>query len=109
MFMFHGREVLSLFGGVYDEYREFIPSYTLNYDMIKYACENGYDKYNFYGIDEYKDKSNPMYGLYDFKRGFSGVVEEYIGTYDLIISKFWYFMYTFAYNKVYLKIKSSKH
>ena len=50
-----------------------------------------------------------MYGLYDFKRGFSGVVEEYIGTYDLIISKFWYFMYTFAYNKVYLKIKSSKH
>lgn len=109
MFMFHGREVLSLFGGVYDEYREFMPAYTLNYDMIKYACENGYDKYNFYGIDEYKDKSNPMYGLYDFKRGFSGVVEEYIGTYDLIISKFWYFMYTFAYNKVYLKIKSSKH
>ena len=109
MFMFHGREVLSLFGGVYDEYREFMPAYTLNYDMIKYACESGYDKYNFYGIDEYKDKSNPMYGLYDFKRGFSGVVEEYIGTYDLIISKFWYFMYTFAYNKVYLKIKSSKH
>ena len=109
MFMFHGREVLSLFGGVYDEYREFMPAYTLNYDMIKYACEKGYDKYNFYGIDEYKDKSNPMYGLYDFKRGFSGVVEEYIGTYDLIISKFWYFMYTFAYNKVYLKIKSSKH
>lgn len=109
MFMFHGREVLSLFGGVYDEYREFMPAYTLNYDMIKYACENVYEKYNFYGIDEYKDKSNPMYGLYDFKRGFSGVVEEYIGTYDLIISKFWYFMYTFAYNKVYLKIKSSKH
>ncbi|CCY45065.1 putative aminoacyltransferase FemX [Clostridium sp. CAG:1193] len=109
MFMFHGREVLSLFGGVYDEYREFMPAYTLNYDMIKYACEKGYDKYNFYGIDEYKDKSNPMYGLYDFKRGFSGVVEEYIGTYDLIISKFWYLMYTFAYNKVYLKIKSSKH
>ena len=109
MFMFHGREVLSLFGGVYDEYREFMPAYTLNYDMIKYACEKGYDNYNFYGIDEYKDKSNPMYGLYDFKRGFSGVVEEYIGTYDLIISKFWYFMYTFAYNKVYLKIKSSKH
>ena len=73
--------------------------------MIKYGVDNGFNKYNFYGISEFKNKNNEMYGLYEFKRGFGGNVEEYIGEYDLVISKFWYFMYNVVYSKIYLKIK----
>ena len=28
--------------------------------------------------------------------------------FNLIVSKFWYFVYSFAYNKVYVKLKSLK-
>lgn len=107
MFIFHNKEILSLYGGAYGEYREFMPAYTLNADMIKYGCLNGYNRYNFYGISEFKDKNNEMYGLYDFKRGFGGVVEEYIGEFNLVISKFWYFVYNVVYSKIYLKMKKS--
>lgn len=108
MFMIHNKEILSLFGGAYGEYRDFMPAYSLNYDMIKYALENGYEKYNFYGINNYKDPKNEMYGLYDFKRGFGGVVEEYLGEMDLIISKFWFFMYKKVYDGIYVKLKNMK-
>lgn len=109
MFIFHGKEVLSLFGGAYGEYRDFMPAYMLNWDMIKYAKEHDYAKYNFYGIsDVFNNKNENMYGLFEFKKGFDGVVEEYIGEFNLIVSKFWYFVYSFAYNKVYVKLKSLK-
>ncbi len=109
LFILHNKEILSLFGGAYGEYRDFMPAYSLNYNMIKYGILNGYDKYNFYGISEFKDKNNEMYGLYDFKRGFDGNVEEYIGEYDLIISKFWYYMYKIGYEKIYKKMKKSSN
>jgi len=108
LFMLHNDEVLSLFGGANSNYRDFMPAYTLNWDMNFELIDKGYKRYNFYGISNFKDKNNEMYGLYDFKRGYGGCVEEYIGEFNLIISKFWYFMYTVMYNKVYLRIKSIK-
>lgn len=106
IFMIHGDEILSLFGGAYKEFMEFLSPYTTNWNMIKYAIENGYKKYNFYGISgDFKNKKDEMYGLYDFKRGFGGIVDEYIGEFDLIISKPMYHFYHFAF-AVYGKLKS---
>jgi len=106
MYLLHNKEILSLFGGAYGEYIDFMSTYTTNWNMIKYAKENGFEKYNFYGISTYTDKNDKMYGLYDFKRGFGGHVEEYLGEYDLVISKLLYFVYSTLYNKIYLKLKS---
>lgn len=97
MFVKTDREITSLFGGAYGEYREFNAAYSLNWEIIKYAAQNNYQKYNFYGISEFKDPESPTYGLYYFKRGFGGQVEEYIGEFDLVISKFWYLGYKLAY------------
>lgn len=106
IFMIHGSEILSLFGGAYKEFMEFLSPYTTNWNMIKYAIENGYKKYNFYGISgDFSNKKDEMYGLYDFKRGFGGVVDEYIGEFDLVISKPMYHFYHFAF-AVYGKLKS---
>lgn len=105
IFMIHGKEVLSLFGGAYSKYMELLSPYTTNYEMIKYAVENGYEKYNFYGIDgHFDDKKSELYGLYDFKRGFGGVVEEYIGEFNLILSKPLYSLYQVAF-KLYKGMK----
>lgn len=105
IYMIHGKEVLSLFGGAYSKYMELLSPYTTNYEMIKYAVENGYEKYNFYGIDgHYNDKKSELYGLYDFKRGFGGVVEEYIGEFNLVLSKPLYLAYEVAL-KIYKGMK----
>ena len=106
IFLLHGSEVLSLYGGAYEKYMDFLSPYTTNYEMIKYAVENKYKKYNFYGITgDFKNKDKEMYGLYDFKRGFGGQVEEYIGEFDLIVSHFWNRVYRIVFN-IYHKIKN---
>lgn len=97
MFIKTKNDITSLFGGNYSDYREFNSAYSLNWEMIKTAIKKGYKKYNFYGISEFRNSKDPSYGLYYFKRGFGGQVEEYIGEFDLVISKIWYLAYKIAY------------
>ena len=105
IYMIYNKEILSLFGGCYDKYKEFLSFYTIHWELIKHAIKNGYKKYNFYGISgDFTDKNDELYGLYDFKRGFGGHVEEYIGEFDLITNKFMYLLYKYGYG-LYKKIK----
>ena len=102
LFLVYGNEVLSLYGGSEAKLMQFQSAYTLHFDGVKYACENGYKRYNFYGITGDFRESNPLYGLYLFKKSFGGNVVELIGEFDLVINKFWYRTYkiTFgAYHK----------
>ena len=107
LFLIHGREVVSLVGGSYEKFMEFQSAYTVHWAGCKYAIENGYDRYNFYGITGNFSKDNPLLGLYLFKRGFGGRVVELIGEFDLVINKFWYFAYNISF-KLYHTIKNLK-
>ena len=60
------------------------------------------------GISGNFNKDHPLYGLYTFKRGFGGVVEELIGEFDLVISPFYYFLYNRSL-KIYNFIKKLKN
>ena len=104
LFLVYGNEVLSLFGGTDDNLMQFQSAYTVHYAGIKYAIDNGYKRYNFYGITGDFRTENPLYGLYLFKKSFGGHVVELIGEYDLVISKFWYTTYNLAFN-LYHKLK----
>ena len=108
LFLIYGNEVLSLFGGTDDNLMQFQSAYTVHYAGIKYAIDNGYKRYNFYGITGDFRKENPLYGLYLFKKSFGGHVVELIGEYDLVISKFWYTTYNLAF-KLYHTIKKIKN
>ena len=98
LFLIYGKEVLSLFGGSIETLMNFQSAYTLHYAGIKYAIDNNYDRYNFYGITGDFNKENPLYGLYLFKKSFGGKVVELLGEYDLIINPFWYHVYKIMYN-----------
>lgn len=98
MFLIYGNEVLSLHGGSLSKLMQFQSAYSTHYAGIKYAVENGYKKYNFYGITGDFRKENPLYGLYLFKKSFGGHVVELIGEFDLITSKFWYHSYNIAFS-----------
>ena len=105
LFLVYGNEVLSLYGGSEAKLMQFQSAYTLHFDGIKYACENKYKRYNFYGITGDFRESNPLYGLYLFKKSFGGYVVELVGEFDLIINKFWYRTYKMAFG-TYHKIKN---
>ncbi|MBQ6539351.1 MAG: peptidoglycan bridge formation glycyltransferase FemA/FemB family protein [Bacilli bacterium] len=108
LFLVYGNEVLSLLGGTLDDVMQFKSAYTIHYAGVKYAQEYGYKRYNFYGITGDFRESNPLYGLYLFKKSFGGYVVELLGEYDLVISPFWYHTYNFAFN-TYHGLKNLKH
>ena len=92
-YIMHGKEIVYLFGASYKPFMKYNSQYLLQQVMIEYAIENGYDKFNFYGIDGNFDKNSKHFGLFDFKRGFGAIVHELIGEFDLIISKPTYTLY----------------
>lgn len=105
LFLIYGNEVLSLYGGSNEELMNFQSAYSLHFEGIKYAVEKKYKRYNFYGITGDFNTNNPLYGLYLFKKSFGGVVEELIGEFDLVISKFFYHLYNITFS-LYHKIKN---
>lgn len=107
LFMTFGTQVVSLFGASYREYMKFNGQFFLNFKMIKYALNNGYKKYNFYGITGEFNEDSEMFGLFDFKRGFNAHVEELIGEFTLITNKFFYKVYNLMF-EVYKKTKKTK-
>lgn len=86
MFMLYNKEVDYLFSGSLSEYKNLYAQYLIQWYMIKYAIENNYKKYNFFGISGIFDKKDSEYGVYEFKKGFGGEVEELIGDFYLPIS-----------------------
>ena len=86
MFMLIKPEVIYLSSGNYDEYMKFNSQYLIQWELIKYGIENGFKKHNFYGIPANINEHPKDYGIYEFKRGFNGYVEELIGEWELPIN-----------------------
>lgn len=107
LFLISGNEVLSLVGGSYEKYMEFKSAYTVHFEGLKYAIENNYKRYNFYGIVGDFDESKEMGGLLTFKKSFSGEVVELLGEFDLVINKAAYKLYKPAF-KIYHSLKNLK-
>ncbi len=93
VFITYGDEVLYLFGGNREEFMHFGCPHFVQWEMIRYAKENGFHRYNFYGISGNFDKEDPSYGIYDFKKGFTGYVEELIGEHELCIMPIYCFLF----------------
>ena len=91
MFIMTIPEVVYLSSGNYEEFLSYNSQYLIQWEMIKYAINNGYDRYNFYGIpNTFDDKNDKDYGIYEFKTGFNGFVEELIGEFEIKTSPVYY-------------------
>lgn len=108
LFLIYENEVLSLVGGSYKDFMEFQSAYTVHFEGMKYAIDNNFERYNFYGITGDFNENNPLYGLYSFKRAFGGEVIELIGEFDLIVNKPMYLLYKVAF-KIYRFLKNVKN
>ena len=86
MFILYGDEVIYLFSGSYAEYMQFCGQYRLQWEIIKYAADHNYKRYNFFGIQDVFNPNGKDRGVYEFKKGFGGYVEELLGAYELSLS-----------------------
>ena len=84
-----GDKVWYLYGASSNVHRETMPNYSLQWEMIRWAVENKCRIYDFRGVSGDLDESNPLYGLYKFKKGFNSELVEFMGEYDLVISPMW--------------------
>lgn len=75
----YGNKTWYLYGASSNNYRNLMPNYLLQWEMIKMAIQNGSDIYDLRGVSGVVDESHPQYGLYRFKKGFGAEFTEFIG------------------------------
>ena len=72
-----------VYGASDNAHRNVMPNYLMQWEMIRWAIETGCTVYDFQGISgDLENENGHMYGLYRFKRGFGGRVDELAGEFD---------------------------
>ncbi len=80
MFVNDGHEIVYLYSGSVRQYQKLGGAHLLQWHMIQEALDSGCKRYNFYGVKPVEGN-----GVYNFKQGFRGHVEELLGTFILPI------------------------
>lgn len=93
VFYFAGRACY-VYGMSRAVHREKMPSYLLQWEAMKRAKARGCHVYDLWGAPEVFDESDPMWGVYRFKKGLGGKVIRTLGAWDFPPSPFWYKMYS---------------
>jgi peptidoglycan pentaglycine glycine transferase (the first glycine) len=97
-----GQRAWYMYGASSDEHRNLMPNYLLQWEAIKWARERGCLTYDMWGIPdeeeavlekEFLKRSDGLWGVYRFKRGFGGQVVHYLGAYDYVYSPLLYRLY----------------
>lgn len=70
------------YGASGNEERQRMPNYALQWAAIQWARAQGYRVYDFWGAPDVFEESDRMWGVYEFKRGFSGTVTRFVGAWD---------------------------
>ncbi len=78
MFVDHSGEIVYLYSGSLRQYAQMGGIHYMQWKMIEEALNKGYKRYNFYGVKPVEGN-----GVYFFKQGFRGHVEELLGTFML--------------------------
>ena len=100
----YGNKTSYLYGASSNEYRNFMPNYLLQWEMIKIAIKNRSVLYDLRGVEGKADNSN---GLYRFKKGFGADYIELIGEVNYAFKTLTYKLYRFS-EKTYRNIRSTK-
>jgi peptidoglycan pentaglycine glycine transferase (the first glycine) len=97
--LFHfGRKCLYFTGASVsdNEVRKLMPADLLQWEAMRWAKAQGYAVYDMWGAPNAFVDSDPMWGVYQFKRDFGGQVVRYIGAWDYAPFPPLYTLYTRA-------------
>ncbi len=97
-----GQRAWYMYGASSNEHRNLMPNYLLQWEAIRWAKDRGCLTYDLWGIpdeeeevleSEFTKRSDGLWGVYRFKRGFGGQVVHYLGAYDYVYSPPLYWLY----------------
>ncbi len=83
MLFLHGERAWYFYGASNDEMRNLMPTYLLQWEAMRYAKTHGATLYDLWGIPDaseemleaqFAERSDGLWGVYRFKRGFGGEV-----------------------------------
>ncbi len=81
----YGGKCCYVYGASDNAFRNVMPNYLIQWEMIRWAVETGCTVYDFMGISgDTENEDDHLYGLYRFKRGFNGCVDELPGEFDRV-------------------------
>ena len=100
----YGNKTWYLYGASSNEYRNVMPNYLLQWEMIKMAIAKNQDMFDLRGVSGVVDENHPQYGLYRFKKGFGAEFTEFIGEIYIPFKPFKYKLYKFS-EKVFRNIR----
>lgn len=82
-----------LYGASSNRERSLMPNHGLQWKAMKWAKANGYKKYDLWGVPDaseeeleagFRTKTDGLWGVYGFKRGWGGKIVRSVGAYDRI-------------------------
>lgn len=103
----YGNKTWYLYGASSNKYRNVMPNYLLQWEMIKLAIARKNDIYDLRGVSGVVDESHPQYGLYRFKKGFGAEFTEFLGEIYIPFKPVWYKLYKVA-EKTFRKLRALK-
>jgi lipid II:glycine glycyltransferase (peptidoglycan interpeptide bridge formation enzyme) len=98
----HGDTAWYFYGASTDKERNRMPTYLLQWEAMRWAKSKGCQVYDLWGVPDYPeteleesflDRSDGLWGVYRFKRGFGGQIQRTIGTWDRIYQPLIYNLY----------------
>ncbi|TJZ62960.1 peptidoglycan bridge formation glycyltransferase FemA/FemB family protein [Sphingobacterium olei] len=82
-----------LYGASSSENRNYMATYSLQWQAMLLAKEKGCTEYDFFGVSPQADPAHPMYGLHRFKTGFGGTIYHRMGCWDYPLDEIKYKYY----------------
>jgi lipid II:glycine glycyltransferase (peptidoglycan interpeptide bridge formation enzyme) len=77
-----GRTAWYLYGASASEGRRHMPAYLAQWESLLWAMEQGCTRYDWWGGPSVLDESDPLWGVYRFKRGFGARMASGLGAWD---------------------------
>ena len=82
------------YGASSREHRELMANNLLAWEVIKFGKRKKLKKFDMWGsLGTDPDRSDPWFGFHKFKEGYGGELVEFVGSWDLVVSPVWYWLY----------------
>lgn len=105
-----GKKYWYIHGGSSNEKRNLMPNYLLQWEVMRWARQQGLVYYDMVGVPrpENLNENDSLWGVYRFKAGFGGEVADFLGCLDLPVKPVraaaWY-RFEPVYYRLYYKLK----
>jgi lipid II:glycine glycyltransferase (peptidoglycan interpeptide bridge formation enzyme) len=105
-----GKRAWYFYGASSNQHRNLMPTYLLQWEAMRWAREKGCILYDLWGVpdadqeileNEFSERSDGLWGVYRFKRGFGGRLVRSAGSWDRVYIPSLYRLY-----RIYLRLRS---